>query len=225
MVSVLDGTLARLDADSWVPPSGPRRSVPCGAWRRRPGSPWRCCPAEASPTWPGARGSRAAPDTSAARVRVTAAVDAVDPDGHLVRWVGRRSLALRPAGASDKGVALQRLIVELRPGAVIMMGDDHSDARTFKVLRSRRALGRIDGLAIAAAGHADVSSEVAPSADMVLPPSAAAGTFLGLLASLMARSHRSSDRPCGSRRGDRASGGSARSNPGPGPSRRPPSTR
>ena len=112
---------------------------------------------------------RGAPDIDSARARVVAATDAIDPGGVLLRSGGRRSLELRPHGAADKGVALRRLIAERRPRAVIMLGDDHSDALAFDALRSARSEGRILGLAIAVAGHADVSAAVAPRADLVLP--------------------------------------------------------
>lgn len=125
---------------------------------------------------------RGAPDIDSARARVVAATDAIDPDGVLLRSGGRRSVELRPHGAADKGVALRRLIAEHQPRAVIMLGDDHSDALAFDVLRRARAEGRILGLAIAVAGHADVSVAVAPRADLVLSSPDEAAGFLGRLA-------------------------------------------
>jgi len=138
---------------------------------------------------------RAAGDLADARTRVRTAVDDIDPDGVLVRWAGRRSLELRPADASHKGAALQSLIEEKHPGAVIVLGDDHSDVRAFEVLRSKRARGHVEGLAVAVAGHPDVSADVAPSADVLLPSPVAAGTFLGLLASLARRHREAGPRP------------------------------
>lgn len=128
---------------------------------------------------------RAAPDIDAARARLQAACDAIDPARVLVRSGSRRSLELRPRGATDKGVALRRLIADGRPAAVIVLGDDHSDALAFETLRERRSAGAISGLAIAVAGHPEVSRAVAPSADLVLPSPDAAATFLGLLASML----------------------------------------
>ena len=50
-----------------------------------------------------------------------------------------------------------------------MLGDDRHDADAFDALREARASGRTRGLAIAVAGHADVTAAVAPRADLVLP--------------------------------------------------------
>jgi trehalose 6-phosphate phosphatase len=138
---------------------------------------------------------RGAPDIDSARARIVAATDALDPDEVLLRSGGRRSLELRPRGAADKGAALARLIDERRPRAVIMLGDDHSDALAFDALRSARAEGRILGLAIAVAGHADVSAQVAPRADLVLASPDEAARFLGRLASRAAPVRSARGRP------------------------------
>jgi trehalose 6-phosphate phosphatase len=124
---------------------------------------------------------RIAPDVDAARARVTAAVDAVDAEGLLLRSGGRRSLELRPVSATDKGVALRRLIDGRRPHAVIMLGDDPSDVLAFDALREARSAGRIRGLAVAVAGHPDVSAVVAPQADLLLASPREAARFLRLL--------------------------------------------
>lgn len=125
---------------------------------------------------------RGAPDTAAARVRVIAAVDAVDPGHLLVRAGGRRAHELRPAGATTKGAALGRLIDEHRPAVTLMLGDDHHDAEAFDVLHHACAAGRTDGLAIAVAGHAEVTRAVAPRADLVLAGPGEVARLLRLLA-------------------------------------------
>ena len=125
---------------------------------------------------------RGAPDVDAARARVVVAVDAVDADELLARSVGSRSLELRPRSASTKGDALERLITWLQPRAVVMLGDDRNDALAFDVVRATRAAGGIDGLAIAVAGHADVTTAVAPRADLVLRSPDEAARLLSLLA-------------------------------------------
>jgi trehalose-phosphatase len=124
---------------------------------------------------------RGAPDVDAARARVSAAVDAVDEERLLRRSGGRRSLELRPAGATDKGVALRRLIDVRRPHAVIMLGDDPSDVLAFDALREARSAGAIRGLAVAVAGHPDVRAVVAPRADLLLASPREAARFLRLL--------------------------------------------
>src|SRR6185436_2612151 len=82
---------------------------------------------------------RTAPDVDAARARVQAACDAIDPAGLLVRSGGRRALELRPPDATDKGVALRRLIEERHPDVIIALGDDRTDVLAFEVLREARA--------------------------------------------------------------------------------------
>jgi trehalose 6-phosphate phosphatase len=125
---------------------------------------------------------RTAPDVEVARARVVAATDAVDPTGVLARSGGRRSLELRPAGATDKGTALLRLIEEHRPRAIVMLGDDHTDALAFDALRRARSRGAAEGLAIAVAGHLDTRAGVAERADHVLSSPREAARFLGLVA-------------------------------------------
>jgi trehalose 6-phosphate phosphatase len=125
---------------------------------------------------------RAAPDVDAARARVVAAADAVDPGHLLVRSGGRRSLELRPAGATDKSTALLRLLGEHRPRVAIMLGDDHTDALAFEALHGARWRGSLDGVAIAVAGHADTQAGVAARADHVLASPREAARFLALLA-------------------------------------------
>ncbi len=130
---------------------------------------------------------RAAPDTDAARSRVIAAVDAVDPEGLLCRAGGRRAHELRPVGATTKGITLRRLIEEHRPATTLMLGDDRHDAAAFDTLREARAAGSTRGLAIAVAGHSDVTREVASHADVVLPGPEEVARFLRRLASHLVR--------------------------------------
>ncbi len=131
---------------------------------------------------------RAAPDIDAARTRVIDAVDAVDPSSVLFRAGGRRAYELRPAGATTKGDALARLIEEHAPDGVLMLGDDRHDAGAFDALRAARHAGRIRGLAVAVAGHADVTHDVAAHADLVLAGPRETARFLGLLARHRSRS-------------------------------------
>ena len=124
---------------------------------------------------------RAASDIAAARARVVAAVDAVDPAGLMMRSGGRRAYELRPPGASTKADALRRLIDAHEPDVVFMFGDDGNDTLAFDVLRGARAEGHFSGLAIAVAGHPDVTADVRDHADLVLRSPAATARFLGLL--------------------------------------------
>jgi alpha,alpha-trehalase len=125
---------------------------------------------------------RTAPDLDAARRRLLAASDTVDPTGLLLRSGGRRSLELRPSGAPDKGAAMRRLIAERRPDVVIALGDDHTDALAFEALREARSRRHVNGLAVAVAGRPDMLAAVASSADLVLASALEAARFLALLA-------------------------------------------
>jgi len=124
---------------------------------------------------------RAAPDVDAARARVVAAVDAVDPAGLMTRSGGRRAYELRPPGASTKGDALRGLIDAYEPDVVFMFGDDRNDALAFDELIAARAEGRFSGLAIAVAGHPDVTAGVGDHADLVLRSPDATARFLDML--------------------------------------------
>jgi trehalose-phosphatase len=124
---------------------------------------------------------RAAPDIDAARARIFAAIDAVDPTGLMTRSGSRRACELRPPGASTKGDALRALIDDYQPDVVLMLGDDGHDALAFDALRDARHEGRIAGLAVAVAGHADVTRDVGPRADLVLGAPDVTARFLGLL--------------------------------------------
>ena len=125
---------------------------------------------------------RRAPDIEAARTRVRAAVDTVDPAGLLDQPGGRRAWELRPHGATTKSQTLARLIDEQRPDTVLMLGDDAHDAAAFDVLRSARADGRIEGLAIAVVSPASDAAEMARRADLVFAQADVTARFLALLA-------------------------------------------
>jgi trehalose 6-phosphate phosphatase len=126
---------------------------------------------------------RQAPDTEAAAARVTAAVDQLDPDRVLERFQGRRILELRPPGAVAKGEAFQRLVDELKPRSVFLLGDDVSDAMAFTELRRMREAGVTDGIAVAVQARAEVPPQVLEAADIVLASPVDATRFLSALAS------------------------------------------
>jgi trehalose 6-phosphate phosphatase len=129
---------------------------------------------------------RAAPDVDAARARVLAAVDGLDPDRVLERFPGRRVLELRPVGAVAKGEALERLVEEWKPRSVFLLGDDVSDALAFAVLRKLRAAGVTDGVAVAVQARAEVPREVLEAADVVLSSPVDATRFLSGIARRLA---------------------------------------
>ena len=129
---------------------------------------------------------RTAPDIAAAGKQVRAAVEALDPEGVLERFPGRRVLELRPFGAVAKGEALAALIDEFTPKSVFLLGDDISDAMAFRTLRELRAKGATDGVAVAIQARAEVPAEVLAAADLVLGSPADATRFLSALARKLA---------------------------------------
>lgn len=129
---------------------------------------------------------RGAPDVEAAAHRIRAIVDAMDDEGAMVRFSGRRSLELRPPGAPAKGESMRALLDEHRPAAAFMLGDDRYDARAFEVLRAARTAGEIGGLAIAIATQLELLADVASHADLILADTDAASRFLSGLARRLA---------------------------------------
>jgi trehalose-phosphatase len=124
---------------------------------------------------------RTAPDLAQAATRVRSAVDELDPDGTLERFPGRRVLELRPFGAVAKGESLERLVDELHPRSVFLLGDDVSDAMAFRALHRMRDAGKTDGIAVAVQARAEVPREVLDAADLVLASPADATRFLSAL--------------------------------------------
>lgn len=126
---------------------------------------------------------RTAPDLVKASAELRAAVDALDPNGILERFPGRRVLELRPFGAVAKGESLQALVERYKPHAVFMLGDDVSDAMAFRALRELRERGVTDGVAVAVMARPDyVPAGVIESADVVLNSPYEATRFLSALA-------------------------------------------
>lgn len=69
-----------------------------------------------------------------------------------------------------------------RPDVVFMFGDDANDALAFDALRGLRRRGRVAGLAVAVAGHTEVTDQVAPRADMLLASPSETARVLGWMA-------------------------------------------
>jgi len=131
---------------------------------------------------------RQAPDPERARAALLEAITAVETevgDHGLAAIDGRRVIEFRPAEAGGKGTAVERLIERERPGAVLVMGDDRTDAEAFEAVRAARDAGRLDGLAIAVLSHLETPPEVHETADAALPDPAAAARVLTLVARLL----------------------------------------
>jgi trehalose 6-phosphate phosphatase len=133
---------------------------------------------------------RQAPDPERARAELLEAIDAVDTevgDHGLVAFEGRRVIEFRPAGVGGKGTAVGRLIERERPGTVLVLGDDRSDAEAFAAVRAERDAGRLDGLALAVLGARETPPEIRATADAMLPEPAVAARVLALTARLLER--------------------------------------
>jgi trehalose 6-phosphate phosphatase len=132
---------------------------------------------------------RQAPDPREALARVDAAIAAVGSKQcaqstmrGLERFEGRKVVEFRPGGAGGKGAALERLLERERPGSVLVLGDDRSDAEAFRVLARERARGRVTGLAVAVHGAVETPAEVVEAADLLLPSPREAAAVLNSLA-------------------------------------------
>jgi len=133
---------------------------------------------------------RQAPDPDQARAAVLAAIADVEAEigNHgLTAFEGRKVVEFRPIGAGAKGTAVERLIERERPGAVVVLGDDRSDAEAFAAVQATREAGRIRALIAAVHGATETPPEVLAHADVELPNPAAAARFLTALATVLER--------------------------------------
>ena len=131
---------------------------------------------------------RQADDIPAARTAVLAAIASVERssglgDHGLAPYRGRSVVDLRPATAGGKRDAVTRLIARHAPAAVLVLGDDVSDADAFDAVIEARATGRIAlGLTVAVHGRLVAPPEVLERADVVVRSSREVGRLLAALA-------------------------------------------
>jgi trehalose 6-phosphate phosphatase len=133
---------------------------------------------------------RQAADPDAARLAILAAIESAERrlgGTGLASLEGRRIVELRPAGAGGKGAAVERLIESLRPGGVLVLGDDRSDAEAFETVRRARERGEIEGLAVAVHAAAEAPPEVIASADVELANPRDAARLLSAVAGVLER--------------------------------------
>lgn len=140
---------------------------------------------------------RQAEDPAAARSIVLDALDRAEEDGEgrgeqLERLEGRQVVELRPSGSGGKGAAMERLLVSERPDAVLVLGDDVSDADAFRVVNAASAASggkrrppAIRGLVIAVHGAAETPMEVVEAADLLVAAPRDAARALGELARVL----------------------------------------
>lgn len=128
---------------------------------------------------------RQADDRVAARAAVEAAIETVDrelPEHDLAHYRGRLVVDLRPRAAGGKAESMERLLAETAPASVIAFGDDSSDADAFRVLRSARASGPVDALAIGVTGPHGMPDDVRMTADVLLATPGHAARLLAYFA-------------------------------------------
>lgn len=131
---------------------------------------------------------RQADDVPAARSAVLAAVTAVEAradlgEHGLTPYRGRSVVDLRPADAGGKREAMERLLEREGPGAVLVLGDDLSDADAFDA--AHEAVGGAGpSVAVCVAVHGRVATppEILERADLVVASATAVGRLLGGLA-------------------------------------------
>jgi trehalose 6-phosphate phosphatase len=147
---------------------------------------------------------RQADDIPAARSAVFEAIAAVEARlglvGHGLRpYRGRSVVDLRPGDAGGKREAVERLIERHRPGAVVSIGDDLSDADAFDAVLAGRETGRTQGLTIAVHGRLAAPAEVLVRADLVVGSARDVGRLLGGLARRLEREGQARGRRVGPR--------------------------
>ena len=132
---------------------------------------------------------RQAPDTDGAREAVIAAVDGAEREAGgtgMIRFEGRKIVELRPEGAGGKGRAMERLLERDHPGAVLVMGDDVSDAEAFRVVVEARRRGELDALTLGVTGANETPPDVVGAADAILASPRDAGRVLAAVATTVA---------------------------------------
>ena len=125
---------------------------------------------------------RKSADSEATRKALTRAL------GSLPREVearhGRMIIDLRPVGLGDKGTATRTIIERYGLRGVVVLGDDVTDLDMFAAVADARTAGDIRGAIIGVGGpDAEVHSDVADVADIVLPSVTDAAELLARLAS------------------------------------------
>ena len=136
---------------------------------------------------------RQATDADAAREALLEAIEATEREtggSGLVQFEGRRIVELRPEGAGGKGHAAVRLLERLRPGAVLALGDDVSDAEAFRVIAAARARGELEALLVGVHGAAETPPQMTAAADVFVATPRDAGRLLAAVARELEREAR-----------------------------------
>ena len=101
---------------------------------------------------------RQADDIAIARAAVLEAIAVVEAsegleDHGLEHYRGRSVVDLRPRDAGGKGEAVERLLSRVRPGGIVVLGDELSDVDAFRAVLDARAGDRsLTGVTVAVHG-------------------------------------------------------------------------
>ena len=149
---------------------------------------------------------RSAPDASSAGIRTLDALRAEQqrtPRDQHVLLEGRMAVEIRPANAPEKRDAVVGLLTTYRPSAVVMIGDDLTDASAFDVLRAARAEGKIMTLeCVGVDSGPDTPLLLRSSSDHLVSGPAAVGRLLSELATRLEARQGATRRPPQSAMGD-----------------------
>jgi trehalose 6-phosphate phosphatase len=124
---------------------------------------------------------RNAPDPAGAAARAREALDSAAIPGVEVR-PGRMSLELRPAGAGDKGSAVEAVARRHGLRGLVVIGDDVTDLDMFRAAHRLRDETGLVVAVLAVGGAGEVPPEVGAAADALLPDPAAVVDLLRALA-------------------------------------------
>jgi trehalose-6-phosphatase len=90
---------------------------------------------------------------------------------------------VRPEDAGAKGEAVARLLERHGSTAVLVIGDDRSDAEAFTVVAREREAGRLAAsLLLGVQGARETPADLLAAADIILPDPAASAVVLRALA-------------------------------------------
>lgn len=129
----------------------------------------------------------AQPDDAQAAIHAALDAAAAEPGAaDADRLESRRVVELRPRGAHGKGEATRRLIEDLGPAFVLVLGDDRTDADGFRTVRALREAGSARALVVGVSAAAETPAEVRDSVDLMVDTPEEAAAVLGALADALA---------------------------------------
>jgi len=82
---------------------------------------------------------------------------------------------------------MRRLLRRERPAAVLVLGDDRSDAEAFEAVVEERRRGSLAGLTVGVHGAGETPPEITAAADVELPTPRDAARLLAAVAAALER--------------------------------------